>query len=215
MYGKIKYYFLRFYLRPFLTFFVSFWILIYINSRDQTHFMHHAGLLIFLVIGLTILFGSANMFLDKYFLPADFEKLVEKRPFRSFIKNGFCVANGYLSGSVDGYQVLLGYQIKKEQTLRKLFVNIVFKPNTFGHYMTEEELQKLNVQYHKDNFSWSINSLDFEFEFDGLPPRFDHILEEIKVGISVLKNEGFEPSTLADSYNVEKEIWNAILTENI
>ena len=100
MKGKLKYLFFRFYLRPFLTFFVAFWILIYINSRDKTHFMNHAGLLIFLVIGLSALLGLANHLTDKYFMPAEFEKLVERRPFKQFIERGFCVANGYLNGTV-------------------------------------------------------------------------------------------------------------------
>ncbi len=211
MSGKLKYWFLRFYLRPFLTFFAFFWIIVYLNT--QKHFMTHAGMLIFLVVGLTFLLGTAHLFLDKFFFPAEFEKLVEKKPFRNFISRGFCVANGYLNGKLDDYQVLLGYNIDANRNIRKLFANIVFKPKISGQFMTEDQLDLLNAKYAAKELSWSINSLDIEFNFEGKPPRFELILAEIEEGIAILKKEGFAPSTLADSYQVEKEIWDALLME--
>ncbi len=206
---KFKYYFLKFYLSPFLTFFVACCIIVYINHRK--HFMNHAGLLFFLVIGLTLLVGTAKVIVDQFLFPSEFDKLVQRKPFRDFINHGFVVGNGYLNGQVKDFQVLLGYNVDEVRDVRKLYANIVFKPKLSGHFMTEVELDAFNKKYATTPFEWSINSLDLEFNFDGPPPRTAYILEEIEEGINILKKEGFEPSTLADSYKIEKEIWDALL----
>ena len=174
--------------------------------------MHHAGLLIFAVIFLTFLFGSAHLLVNQIIFPSEFEKLINRKPFKSFIQKGFFVCNGYLKGNVHDYEVLLGYFMDENKFCRKLHANIVFKPERNGKFLTETEIESINKKYaHHDFFSWSYNSLDVEWEFDGLPPNFDEIWDNIKDGISILKEEQLQPSTLADSYNVEKEIWDALL----
>ena len=126
------------------------------------------------------------------------EQMFNKPLFKACLQNGFERKEDFLIAMFRVYTIIVEYSSGYK---RIISVGVLFDPYSFGHLLTEEELEKLrknNIQdsmFVKQNHVWILNSLLYQFEYVFFQPSYEQIMSNADDLINILVQENLKPVT--------------------
>lgn len=126
------------------------------------------------------------------------EYMFNKPLFKTCLKNGFERKENFLVAMFRDYTIIVEYALGSKHNIS---IGVLFDPYSFGHLLTEEDLDKLknnNFQgsmFVNKNHIWVVNSLLYQFEYVFSQPSYEQIMSKADDLITILMQENLKPIT--------------------
>ncbi len=204
---KVYNIFKKYYLLYLVIFFITILIFLYANSLDGE--IIRIEIYSTIVILGTVLFGTVDLLMIKYYKPWKVKNMINKSPLKEFIKHGFVKAEeGMLYGSIDEYFLFVGSFWNEYSRHSTVFYQILFNAKKEEQLLSNKEYNLMDKKLKQKNVLLTLNSVVKEYSMGIFypTPNYPDMLNDINESINFLRTNSLLPIKKLDWKNQVPEM---------